>query len=364
MDMEEKKISRVAGFKLYDTIGKGSYSKVKLAEHEVTGTRVAIKIIDRNQQNERRDTIRLEREISILKNLDHPHLIKLFDVFESDEKIFLVMEYVPGGELYDHIVQKKFSEEEALKIFAQLMKGVNYLHQRNVVHRDLKLENILLDSRANVKVGDFGFATVTKQGEFMSTSCGSPYYVAPEVIREERKYTEKVDIWSCGVILYALVTGVLPFSDRHIPIIFDHIRAGKYDVPTYLPPAIQELIKSLLVVDPDKRPSSQKILEHPLIQGYCKNSTPRRDSTEKNKRALQKFMKVYKMNREEALATINGDQHQALKLGFKLLCEQFPVDETCEEKARAPTLTFFDHCGILLNRILRKVGFTVNEQNR
>eukprot|EP00850_Spirogloea_muscicola_P000258 SM000001S04660 [mRNA] locus=s1:1508596:1511928:- [translate_table: standard] len=197
---------------------------------------------------------KVRREIKILRLFMHPHIIRLYEVIETPTDIFVVMEYVKSGELFDYIVEKgRLLENEARRFFQQIVSGVEYCHRNMVVHRDLKPENLLLDSKCNVKIADFGLSNIMRDGHFLKTSCGSPNYAAPEVISGRLYAGPEVDVWSCGVILYALLCGSLPFDDEQIPNLFKKIKGGIYTLPSHLSPGARDLIPRMLLVDPMKR---------------------------------------------------------------------------------------------------------------
>lgn len=207
---------------------------------------------------------KVRREIANLRSLSHPHIIRLYEVIHTPSDIFVVIEYVAGGELFDYIVQKgRLAEAEARHFFQQILAGIEYCHYRGVVHRDLKPENLLLDEEHNVKVADFGLSNCMEDGQFLRTSCGSPNYAAPEVISGYLYAGPEVDIWSCGVILYALLCGSLPFDDESIANLFKKIKNGVYALPTHLSDLARDLIPRMLVVDPLKRYTIPEIRAHP-----------------------------------------------------------------------------------------------------
>lgn len=258
---------RIGPYKLGVTLGKGSFGKVKLAEHESTGHKVAVKILNRQKIKTSQMDKKIRREINILKLFRHPHIIRLYEVIETKTDIFMVMEYVSGGELFDYIVSKgRLSEDEARKFFQQIISGVEYCHRFRVVHRDLKPENLLLDGDRSVKIADFGLSNMMHDGDFLKTSCGSPNYAAPEVISGKLYAGPEVDVWSCGVILYALLCGRLPFDEDSIPALFRKIREGDYALPAHLSPGARDLISRILQVDPLKRISIDEIRAHPWFQ--------------------------------------------------------------------------------------------------
>lgn len=270
-DGEERPPSRGAQAEIYlpnyrigKTLGIGSFGKVKVAEHVLTGHKVAIKILNRKKIKAIDMEEKVRREIKILRLFMHPHIIRLYEILETPHDIFLVMEYVKSGELFDYIVEKgRLGENEARHFFQQIISGVEYCHRNMVVHRDLKPENLLLDSRNNVKIADFGLSNVMRDGHFLKTSCGSPNYAAPEVISGKLYSGPEVDVWSCGVILYALLCGSLPFDDESIPNLFKKIKGGIYTLPSHLSPGARDLISRMLFVDPIKRITMAEIRQHP-----------------------------------------------------------------------------------------------------
>ncbi|KAJ3699497.1 hypothetical protein LUZ61_003202 [Rhynchospora tenuis] len=257
----------VKSYKLGKTLGIGSFGKVKLAEHILTGLRVAIKIIDRRQMKSMEMEEKVKREIKILRLFIHPHVIRLYEVIDTPTHVYVVTEYCKYGELFDYIVEKgRLQEDEARRIFQQIISGVEYCHRNMVVHRDLKPENLLLDSKYNVKLADFGLSNVMRDGHFLKTSCGSPNYAAPEVISGKLYAGPEVDVWSCGVTLYALLCGTLPFDDENIPNLFKKIKSGIYTLPSHLSALARDLIPRMLVVDPMKRITIREIREHAWFQ--------------------------------------------------------------------------------------------------
>ncbi|CAD5190180.1 unnamed protein product [Musa acuminata subsp. malaccensis] len=256
-------------YKLGKTLGIGSFGKVKIAEHLLTGHKVAIKILNRRKIKNMEMEEKVRREIKILRLFMHPHIIRLYEVIETQSDIYVVMEYVKSGELFDYIVEKgRLQEDEARRFFQQIISGVEYCHRNMVVHRDLKPENVLLDSKWNVKIADFGLSNVMRDGHFLKTSCGSPNYAAPEVISGKLYAGPEVDVWSCGVILYALLCGTLPFDDENIPNLFKKIKGGIYTLPSHLSPLARDLIPRMLIVDPMKRITIREIREHPWFQTH------------------------------------------------------------------------------------------------
>ena len=257
---------RLGQYNVVKTLGEGSFGKVKLAIHSSSGQKVALKIISRRKLVTRDMAGRIEREISYLQLLRHPHIIKLFTVITMPGEIVMVLEYA-GGELFDYIVKNgKMAEDKARKFFQQIVCAVEYCHRHKIVHRDLKPENLLLDDQLNVKIADFGLSNIMTDGNFLKTSCGSPNYAAPEVISGKLYAGPEVDVWSCGVILYVLLVGRLPFDDEYIPALFKKIAQGNYMVPNYLSQGAVRLIRKMLQVNPMNRITIQDIRQDPWFQ--------------------------------------------------------------------------------------------------
>lgn len=254
---------RLAQYVIERTLGEGSFGKVKLATHKVSGQKVALKIISKTKLVTSDMTGRIDREIQYLQLLRHPHIIKLYTVVVTPKEIIMVLEYA-GGELFDYIVNHgKMAEDKARKFFQQIVCAVEYCHRHKIVHRDLKPENLLLDDSLNVKIADFGLSNIMTDGNFLKTSCGSPNYAAPEVISGKLYAGPEVDVWSCGVILYVLLTGRLPFDDEYIPALFRKIAQGNYQMPNYISSGAARLIRRMLQVNPVNRITVQEIRQDP-----------------------------------------------------------------------------------------------------
>uniref|UniRef100_A0A8C8E022 MAP/microtubule affinity-regulating kinase 3 n=1 Tax=Oryzias sinensis TaxID=183150 RepID=A0A8C8E022_9TELE len=251
----------VGNYRLLKTIGKGNFAKVKLAKHTLTGREVAIKIIDKTQLNPT-SMQKLFREVSVMKMLNHPNIVKLFEVIETEKTLYLVMEYASGGEVFDYLVAHgRMKEKEARAKFRQIVSAVEYCHQKRIVHRDLKAENLLLDADMNIKIADFGFSNEFTLGSKLDTFCGSPPYAAPELFQGKKYDGPEVDIWSLGVILYTLVSGSLPFDGQNLKELRERVLRGKYRIPFYMSTDCENLLKKLLVLNPGKRGSMPQIMK-------------------------------------------------------------------------------------------------------
>ncbi|GIX86962.1 hypothetical protein CDAR_537076 [Caerostris darwini] len=256
--LDEPHIGR---YRLLKTIGKGNFAKVKLAKHLPTGKEVAIKIIDKTQLNPS-SLQKLFREVRIMKILDHPNIVKLFQVIETEKTLYLVMEYASGGEVFDYLVAHgRMKEKEARAKFRQIVSAVQYCHQKRIIHRDLKAENLLLDGEMNIKIADFGFSNEFVPGQKLDTFCGSPPYAAPELFQGKKYDGPEVDVWSLGVILYTLVSGSLPFDGANLKELRERVLRGKYRIPFYMSTDCENLLKKFLVLNPGKRASLEAIMK-------------------------------------------------------------------------------------------------------
>ncbi|XP_063043399.1 serine/threonine-protein kinase MARK2 isoform X3 [Engraulis encrasicolus] len=251
----------IGNYRLLKTIGKGNFAKVKLARHVLTGKEVAVKIIDKTQLNSS-SLQKLFREVRIMKVLNHPNIVKLFEVIETEKTLYLVMEYASGGEVFDYLVAHgRMKEKEARAKFRQIVSAVQYCHQKCIVHRDLKAENLLLDADMNIKIADFGFSNEFTVGNKLDTFCGSPPYAAPELFQGKKYDGPEVDVWSLGVILYTLVSGSLPFDGQNLKELRERVLRGKYRIPFYMSTDCENLLKKFLILNPSKRGSLEQIMK-------------------------------------------------------------------------------------------------------
>ncbi|EJT98846.1 Pkinase-domain-containing protein, partial [Dacryopinax primogenitus] len=261
-ELGSEKIRVVGNYTLGKVIGEGShflctYGKVRLGTHRITSTRVAIKQIPKAM------SAQLTREIHHHRQLHHPHVTQLYEVIATESSIWLVTELCTGGELFDYLVEKgRLSERETRMLFGQLCLAVEYIHEKGVVHRDLKLENVLLDEYCHVKLGDFGFTREYEAGRLLDTFCGTTGYASPEMLLGNKYSGREVDIWSLGVILYSLLCGGLPFDDDDEIIMRNRVIHGVYPEPDWLSEDARDLIRHILVKKPEARYSVKQILSH------------------------------------------------------------------------------------------------------
>ena len=248
-----------------ETIGKGTFSIVKLGINKITKEKVAIKILKKNKIIHREDVERIEREISILKKLSHINVIKIYKINEDKEKYYIFMEYCENGELFHYIVERqRLTEEESSFFFYQLINGLEYIHSENIVHRDLKPENLLLGKHNILKIIDFGLSNFCEVDNFLETPCGSPCYASPEMVSGKKYNGHIIDIWSTGIILFAMMCGYLPFEDQDNDILFKKILKCKIKYPEYLSDIVVDLMKKILVREPEKRITLNEIKSHPF----------------------------------------------------------------------------------------------------
>ncbi|CAH2351394.1 probable serine/threonine-protein kinase Hsl1p [[Candida] railenensis] len=287
---KRKAQNRIGPWKLGRTLGRGSTGRVRLAKNVNTGQLAAVKIVPKSNFKKlenpkyKRSTLMengkdrlpygIEREIIIMKLISHPNIMGLYDVWENKNDLYLILEYIEGGELFDYLIKRgKLQEFEAVNYFKQIIHGINYLHQFNICHRDLKPENLLLDFNKNIKIADFGMAALEVKEKLLETSCGSPHYASPEIVAGKNYHGAPSDIWSCGIILFALLTGHLPFDDENIRKLLLKVQNGKFVMPPDLSWEAKDLISKMLKVNPMDRITIDHILTHPLLTRYPEPST-------------------------------------------------------------------------------------------
>ncbi|OBZ67823.1 Serine/threonine-protein kinase HSL1 [Grifola frondosa] len=270
-----------------ECVGKGASGRVKIARHRRTGQLAAIKILPlqpfvnsraslATQAKTEKQRLGVDREITMMKLMNHPNIMRIYDVYEGDKELYLILEYVEGGELFDFLVNRgRLPPLEALAYFKQIVYGLNYAHTFSIIHRDLKPENILIHSLNPplIKIADWGMAAFAPPSLQLETSCGSPHYASPEIVNGHKYSGTATDIWSCGVILYALLTGRLPFDDKNVRTLLTKVKIGKYDMPSFVDPLAKDLLSRMLVVDVAKRITMAEVLAHPWLESLTPGIT-------------------------------------------------------------------------------------------
>ncbi|KAK5090085.1 serine/threonine-protein kinase gin4 [Lithohypha guttulata] len=286
-----KRKTHIGPWQLGRTLGKGATGRVRLAKHAFTGQTAAIKIVSKksaalvqsasmrkmdddltsNISGARTMPFGIEREIVIMKLIEHPNITSLYDIWENRGELYLVLEYVEGGELFDYVMRNgALPEGEAVRLLRQMIAGLAYCHRFNICHRDLKPENILLDQDHNIKIADFGMAALQPQGQYLTTSCGSPHYAAPEIITGRQYRGDQADIWSVGIILYAMLNGFLPFDGGDLHSTLALVKRGEYYLSPNLSIEAADLIQRILQKRPERRMTMNEIWRHPLLKKYEK----------------------------------------------------------------------------------------------
>ncbi|KAG4083568.1 Pkinase-domain-containing protein [Neocallimastix lanati (nom. inval.)] len=266
-------VKRIGNYELGKNIGEGNFAKVKLATHVLTKEQVAVKVIDKGKLD-KTTAKKLFREVRIMKLLNHPNIVKLYEVIDTPTELYLFMEYASSGEIFDYLVAHgRMKEKEARRIYRQIVSAIDYCHNLHVIHRDLKAENLLLDSNMNVKIADFGFSNQFSPGQRLNTWCGSPPYAAPELFQGKEYSGPEVDIWSLGVVLYVLVCGGLPFDGSTLAKLRARVLAGKFKVPFYMSTECEALIKRMLTVDPAKRATLEDVKKDKWFNMDCDGTT-------------------------------------------------------------------------------------------
>ncbi|CAL5199074.1 unnamed protein product [Lathyrus oleraceus] len=282
--LENEQGVRLGKYELGRTLGEGNFGKVKFARDTHSQQPYAIKIVDKNKIIDLNITNQIKREIGTLKLLRHPNVVKLYEVLASKTKICMVLEYVTGQELFHKIASKgKLNETEGRKLFQQLIDGVSYCHSRGVFHRDIKLENVLVDAKGNLKITDFGLSALPQQFRedgLLHTTCGSPNYVAPEILANRGYNGASSDVWSCGVILYVLLTGYLPFDDRNLAVLYQKVSKGDCQMPKWLSYGARNIIKRILDPNPETRITMAGIREDLWFKEGYKQADPDDDEDE------------------------------------------------------------------------------------
>ncbi|XP_052472641.1 serine/threonine-protein kinase SIK3 homolog isoform X1 [Carassius gibelio] len=324
---------RVGYYEMERTIGKGNFAVVKLATHMITRAKVAIKIVDKTQLDDE-NLKKIFREVQIMKMLRHPHIIRLYQVMETERLIYLVTEYASGGEIFDHLVAHgRMAEKDARRKFKQIVAAVYFCHCRNIVHRDLKAENLLLDHNLNIKIADFGFSNLFSRGQLLKTWCGSPPYAAPELFEGKEYDGPKVDIWSLGVVLYVLVCGALPFDGSTLQNLRARVLSGKFRIPFFMSTDCEYLIRHMLILEPSRRLSMEQICKNKWMRqgdpdpefdrliAECEQVKVERETELINEQILM-AMSGMGFERERTLQSLHTDAYDHYSATYSLLSDK------------------------------------------
>jgi len=258
--------SSVDFYNIGKVLGEGAYGKVLHATHIMTGQKVAVKTFEKAKLVDLVARKRVSREIRILKYLDHPNIVQLFEVIDQPQRRYIIMEFASGGDLCKYVRDcKRLSDQESHRIFCQILSGLMHCHAKGIVHRDIKLDNILLDSSKNVKIVDFGFSVPFEQDQLLKKACGSPSYAAPEIVSRRQYAPTPVDVWSFGVVLYAMMCGYFPFQGANSQELCRKIVKGKFELPSWVPEPCKDLIRRMLTVDPMQRITIGDVALHPWV---------------------------------------------------------------------------------------------------
>lgn len=266
-------------------LGRGAFGKVNLAMHKLVRKLVALKSLNKESLTDEVQKQKLMKEVNLLLKLRHSTVVKNYETIETQKHIIIVMELCAGGDLLNYVrKRRRLKEPTAQKIFKQIIDGLSYIHSKNIAHRDIKLDNILLDGKGNVKIADFGVSRQIQEGQIMREQCGTPAYIAPEILRN-RGYTPNVDLWSAGVVLFAMLYGTVPFKAQTMEELHQLILKGKYILKEDISEEARDLLRGLLEIDPKKRLSYRRIYKHPWLKNM---DTSVQLFTEEERRMIKK----------------------------------------------------------------------------
>ncbi|CAN1806242.1 CBL-interacting serine/threonine-protein kinase 1 [Linum perenne] len=363
---------RVGKYELGRTLGEGSFAKVKLARNLESGLPFAVKIIDKHKIIRLNLTDSIKREIVTLKLLRHPNIVRLHEVLASKSKIYMVLEYVSGGELYDRIASKGrgVSEADARKIFHQLIDGVSYCHSNGVFHRDLKPENVLMDAKGCIKISDFGLSALPRhlgKDGLLHTLCGSPNYVAPEVLLNKGYDGATCDIWSCGVILYVILTGFLPFDDRNITALYYKIVKGDVEIPKEMSSGAGNMIRRILDPNPVTRITMSGIKAHEWFnQDYSPTKYTNRHDRDDHVvgEIMEDVVEEEEEEEDDGVRMVNA--FQLIGMSSFLDLSGFFEDEEASERRMSFAASSYSLKDLVkkMVEIVTDMGFRVHKRNR
>ncbi|CAM8886439.1 hypothetical protein QQ045_026428 [Rhodiola kirilowii] len=369
--MNQPKMKRSVGkYELGRTLGEGTFAKVKFARNTLTGEPVAIKILDKEKVLKNKMAEQIRREIATMKLIKHPNVVRLFEVMGSKTKIFIVLEFVTGGELFDKIVNHgRMKEDEARKYFQQLINAVDYCHSRGVYHRDLKPENLLLDASGNLKVSDFGLSALSQQVRddgLLHTACGTPNYVAPEVLEDGGYDGAPADVWSCGVILFVLLAGYLPFDDSNLMNLYKKISSAEFSCPPWISFGAMKFLTKILDPNPLTRITIRDILKDDWFKKGYKAPVfdEKEDANFDDIEAVFGNSEKYEVNenKEEQPVAMNAFELISMSRGLNL-GSLFDSEQEFKRETRFTSKCPADE---IINKIMeaaKPLGFDVHKKN-
>ncbi|KAK9922967.1 hypothetical protein M0R45_031403 [Rubus argutus] len=342
-------------------LGQGTFAKVYHGRNLASNESVAIKVINKDHIKKEGLVEQIKREISIMHLVHHPHIVELKEVMATKTKIFFVMEHVKGGELFDKIAKGKLKEDVARKYFQQLISAVDFCHSRGVSHRDLKPENLLLDENGDLKVSDFGLSALPEQywsDGMLHTQCGTPAYVAPEILRKKGYDGAKADLWSCGVVLFVFLSGYLPFRDENVMKTYRKVFKAEYELPPWISGDARRLIQKLLVVDPEKRASIAEIMKDPWFRQGCSSQLSGDDQNEKNDKAAD-------LGRTRSTSTTTNDSSESPPFfnAFEFISSMssgFDLSNMFEKKKRSGSMFTSKCSAVAIKAKLQAVAESLN----
>ncbi|KAK4407701.1 CBL-interacting serine/threonine-protein kinase [Sesamum angolense] len=350
-------------------LGCGAFAKVYHARNIATGQSVAVKVINKSRLSNNANLMaNIKREISIMSRLSHPHIVRLFEVLATKRKIYFILEFVKGGELFTKVAKGRFSEDLGRKYFQQLISAVSYCHIRGVYHRDLKPENLLLDESGDLKVSDFGLSALTDQVRadgLLHTLCGTPAYVAPEILAKKGYDGAKIDVWSCGVVLFVLTAGYLPFNDPNLMNMYKKIYKGEFRCPKWMSPDLKRFLTRLLDTNPETRITIDEMKRDPWFRkGYreikSRENEDLRDVLKEEEKKLQDLnaFDIISFSRGLDLSGLLDEKFKAVEDVDRLTAEESPVRviEKVEEVVKA------ENGGLQLRRT-KECGVELEGQN-
>ncbi|KAD7477838.1 hypothetical protein R6Q59_007497 [Mikania micrantha] len=369
--MNPPKIKRRVGkYEVGRTIGEGTFAKVKFARDSETGEPVALKILDKEKVVKHKMAEQIKMEIATMKLIKHPNVVRLFEVMGSKTKIFIVLEFVTGGELFDKIVNHgRMYEDEARKYFQQLINAVDYCHSRGVYHRDLKPENLLLDASDNLKVSDFGLSALSRQVRddgLLHTTCGTPNYVAPEVLNDRGYDGATADLWSCGVILFVLLAGYLPFDDSNLINLYKKISAAEFTCPPWISFSAIKLITRIL----DPNPMTRITIPELLNDEWFKKDYKQPEFSEKEETNFDDVEAAFQ-DSEEYHVTEKKEEHPAAMNAFELISMSkglnlgnlFEMEQAFKRETRFTSKCPANEIVSKIEEAAKPLGFDVQKKN-